>query len=298
MREFKVVFNTLLPIVKQILNPIADNLGNIPRSGPKPGLSDVEIIAISLTADTLCFDSENYLFDRLFKYKPLPKLIHRSVYNRRRRKLQKYIKLVQQIMAEAIVPSEQFHIIDSFPLPICRFARAKRIRICRESFETAPSFGYCAAQRNTFFGYKIHAVCTVQGVFKHFQISQGNIADVHYLQDVKDQFVNCVLLGDKAYLSHPLQMNLFEDFNLRLITPKRRNQPDFKKYPGIFRKYRKRIETLFSQLDGQFIIKRNYAKSFEGLTARVISKITALTCAQYVNKFIRHTNINKIKYAF
>lgn len=298
MREFKVVFMTLLPIVKNILNPITDALGNVPRPGPKPGLSDIEIITISLTSDILFFDSENYLFDRLFKYKPLPKLIHRTVYNRRRRKLQKYLKLVQNIMAEAIVPNEQYHIIDSFPLPICRFARARRIRICQEAFETAPSFGYCAAQRNTFFGYKVHAVCTMQGVFKHFQISKGNVADIHYLQDVKDQFSNCILLGDKAYLSNPLQMNLFENFNLKIITPKRRNQPDFKKYPGIFRKYRKRIETLFSQLDGQFIIKRNYAKSFEGLATRVISKITALTCAQYVNKFIHHTNINKIKYTF
>lgn len=298
MREFKMVFKTLLPIVKDILKPIVDELGNIPRSGPKPGLSDSEIIAISLTSDILFFDSENYLFDRLFKYKPLPTLVHRTVYNRRRRRLNRYIKLVQHIMAEAIVPSEQYHIIDSFPLPVCRFARAKRIRICREALETAPAFGFCPSQRNTFFGYKVHAVCTMQGVFKHFQISRGNVADIHYLQDVKDQFSNCILLGDKAYLSNPLQMNLFENHSLMLITPKRRNQPDFEKYPGIFRKYRKRIETLFSQLDGQFIIKRNYAKSFDGLATRVISKITALTCAQYVNKFIHHTDINKIKYAF
>src|SRR5210317_2063390 len=138
MREFIIVFNTLLPIVKRALSPVVDVLGNIPRSGPKPGLSDIEIITLSLTADTLGFDSENYLFDRLFKYKPLPKMIHRTVYNRRRRKLQYYIKLVQQLIAEAIVPSEQYHIVDSFPLPICRFARARRLRICKESFETAP----------------------------------------------------------------------------------------------------------------------------------------------------------------
>ncbi len=298
MREFRVVFDMLLPIVKRALSPTIDGLGNIPRPGPKPGLSDIEIITLSLTADTLSFDSENYLFDRLFKYKPLPKMIHRTVYNRRRRKLQNYIKLVQQLMAEAIVPTEQYHIVDSFPLPICRFARAKRLRICKEYFETAPAFGYCPSQRSTFFGYKVHAVCTMQGVFKHFQISKGNIADIHYLQEVKYQFVNCILLADKAYLSNPLQINLFENHNLTLITPKRRIQPDFEKYPGIFRKYRKRIETLFSQLDGQFIIKRNYAKSFEGLAARVTSKITALTCAQYVNKFIHHTNINNVKYAF
>ena len=251
-----------------------------------------------MTADILFFDSENYLFDRLLKYKPLPKLIHRSTYNRRRRQLKKYIKIVQHFMAEAIVPSGQYHVVDSFPLPICQFARAKRIRICSESFDTAPAFGYCASQNSTFFGYKVHAVCTVQGIFKHFQISQGNVADIHYLQDIKEQFSHCILLGDKAYLSTPLQLNLFEQHNLQLFTPKRRNQADFEKYPGIFRKYRKRIETLFSQLDDQFIIRRNYAKTFDGLVTRVVSKITALTCSQYVNKFINEQNINEIKYAF
>ena len=298
MREFKNVYNMILPIVKNILSPLVDSQNNIPRRGPKPVLSDIQIIAISLTADTLFYDSESYLFAKLKKYKPLPNLIDRSSYNRRRRHLSRYLEFVQQMMAEAIVPYEQYHIVDSFPLPICRFARAKRLRICKENYETAPNFGYCASQNNTFFGYKVHAVCTVQGVFKHFQISKGSVADLQYLHEIKDKFSNCILLGDKAYLSNPLQMNLFEQQNLIVFTPKRCNQPDFEKYPGIFRKYRKRIETLFSQLEGQFIIRRNYAKSFTGLAVRIVSKITALTCAQYINKFINERNINKIKYAF
>lgn len=298
MREFKDVYKVILPIVKKILSPLLDKKGNIPKRGPKPVLSDVELIAISLTSDVLFFDSENYLFSKLKKYKPLPHLIDRTVYNRRRRKLLKYIEIVQQIMADAIVPAEQYHVVDSFPLPVCRFARAKRSKICKESFDTAPSFGYCAAQKNTYFGYKLHAVCTVQGVFKHFQISKANVADIHYLQEIKHKFPYCVMLGDKAYLSHPLQLDLFEHHNLMVVTPKKINQPDYEKYPGIFRKYRKRIETLFSQLEGQFIIRRNFAKSFSGLATRVASKITALTCAQYVNKFINERNINEIKYAF
>ena len=298
MREFKEIYKRILPIVKEILSPLLDSRNNIPRRGPKPLLSDVEIIAISLTSDVLFFDSENYLFSKLKKYRPIANLIDRSSYNRRRRKLLKYIELVQQMLAEAVVPAEQYHVVDSFPLPICRFVRAKRSKICKESFETAPDFGYCAAQDNTYYGYKLHAVCTVQGVFKHFQISKASIADIKYLQEIKHKFSNCVLLGDKAYLSNPLQLDLFERHNLTVFTPKKRNQPDYEKYPGIFRKYRKRIETLFSQLDGQFIIRRNYAKSFSGFATRVASKIAALTCAQYVNKVFNKRNINEIKYAF
>ncbi len=49
-----------------------------------------------------------------------------------------------------------------------------------------------------------------------------------------------------------------------LNTPMRRNQKKYKEQPYFYRKKRKRIETLFSQLCDQFVIRRNYAKSFQG----------------------------------
>tara|TARA_R110000868_G_scaffold136776_1_gene349845 strand:- start:19835 stop:20074 length:240 start_codon:yes stop_codon:yes gene_type:complete len=72
-------------------------------------------------------------------------------------------------------------------------------------------------------------------------------------------------------------------------------EKDYKKQPYVFRKKRKRIETLFSQLCDQFMIRRNYAKSFKGFKTRILSKITALTVVQYINKFIFDRNINNIK---
>ena len=75
----------------------------------------------------------------------------------------------------------------------------------------------------------------------------------------------------------------------------RNNQKDYKKQPYVFRKKRKRIETLFSQLCDQFMIRRNYAKTFDGFKTRILSKITALTTIQYINKFIFERNINNIK---
>jgi hypothetical protein len=75
----------------------------------------------------------------------------------------------------------------------------------------------------------------------------------------------------------------------------RSNQKQFKPQPYVFRKSRKRIETLFSQLCDQFMIRRNYAKSFEGFKTRILAKITALTLIQFINKFIFDRPINKIK---
>ena len=106
---------------------------------------------------------------------------------------------------------------------------------------------------------------------------------------------DCVLLGDRAYLSESIKLDLFKTVNVKLETPKRANQKDYKPQPYIFRKSRKRIETLFSQLFDQFMIRRNYAKSFQGFKTRILAKITALTLVQFINKFIFERPINNIK---
>jgi hypothetical protein len=121
------------------------------------------------------------------------------------------------------------------------------------------------------------------------------VHDIHYLKDIKTQIKDCTLIGDKGYLSTKVQLSLFESCNIRLNTPMRTNQHNYRKQPYIFGKSRKGIETLFSQLCDQFMIRRNYAKSFEGFKTRILSKITALTTIQYINKFILDRNINNIK---
>jgi hypothetical protein len=73
------------------------------------------------------------------------------------------------------------------------------------------------------------------------------------------------------------------------------NQINYKPQPYIFRKSRKRIETLFFQLCDQFLIRRNYVKTFEGFKTRILAKIKALTLVQYINKFIFDRPINNIK---
>lgn len=118
--------------------------------------------------------------------------------------------------------------------------------------------------------------------------------DLNYLKDIKTQFSNCQLLGDKGYLSAAYQPNLFENNQIKLEVPIRKNQIGYHKQPFKFSKSRKRIETLFSQLCGQFMIRRNYAKSFAGFKTRVLSKITTLTIIQFINNSLNR-NINNLK---
>lgn len=76
----------------------------------------------------------------------------------------------------------------------------------------------------------------------------------------------------------------------------RYNQHDKEPFPLIFKKARKRIETLFSQLCDQHMLKRNYAKTKVGLTIRLLCKITSVTILQYIN-FQNNKPLNHLKYA-
>ena len=60
------------------------------------------------------------------------------------------------------------------------------------------------------------------------------------------------------------KVNLFKKRNIKLNVIMRVHQNNYKKNPYIFRKSRKRLETLFSQLCDPFMIRSNYAKSLDG----------------------------------
>jgi len=202
---------------------------------------------------------------------------------------------IRVIISEKFNEFEDYFIIDSMPLEACKLSRSSRSKICKESFYSSPDKGFCASQKMYFYGYKLHAVCSVQGVFKSLDISKASVHDIHYLKDLKSQLSDCVLIGDKGYLNQEQQLDLFTSAKIKLEVPMRKNQIGYKKQPYIFRKSRKRIETLFSQLYDQFMIRRNYAKTFQGFKTRILSKITALTVIQYINKFDFNRNINNLK---
>lgn len=116
-------------------------------------------------------------------------------------------------------------------------------------------------------------------------LTKASVHDIHYLKDVKHLFSNCIITGDKGYINKTEQINLFETAGIHLEVPLRSNRKDSEQLMPILRRVHKRVETLFSQLCDQFIIQRNYAKSFTGFKSRILAKITGLAVLQYLNKF-------------
>ena len=259
-----------------------------------PKLSNMECIALALTAEFMSIDSENQLF-RMLKGTSLEFKIDRSVFNRRRKMLFSLTEQVRQHIAGILNDCERFFVVDSMPLDLCKMSRAGRSTICKEELETAPSKGFCASQNRWFYGYKMHSVISASGVVQHFDMTCGAVHDVHFLKDLQAKMQDCTIIGDKGYIANTQQLDLFRQVNIQLEIPMRSNQHNYSPQPHIIRKTRKRIETFFSQLCGQFMIQRNFAKSFNGFKTRILNKITATTIIQFLNKTVFKRNLNNLK---
>ena len=288
MNNLDANYKRILEVLRKISN---ENLLSYQRRTPK--LKDLELISLALTAEFMGIDSENHLFRQIPK--TIKCKIERSVYNRRKRRLANSINDLRMKIAKSFNEFEKFFIIDSMPVEVCKLSRSSTSKICKDVDYCYPNRGFCASQQMHFYGYKLHAVCSVNGVFQSIDLSPTSVHDIHYLKDIKEQLSDCTLLGDKGYLSAEIQIDLFNYANIELETPKRMNQKDYKPQFYLFKKQRKRIETLFSQLCDQFMIRRNYAKTFEGFKTRLLSKITALTVVQFINKEYFNRNINNLK---
>lgn len=299
MHNIKSNFEKIYQTIKSLDLDMIGEDGNMKKPGKRSKFSDLEVISLMLVAEYMSLDSENWLFKKIKSdyQDQFPFLIDRTRFNRRKRFLFPVLENVRQQLAARFLEFEEYFIVDSMPLEVCKVSREKRAKICKEQFENAPDKGFCASQDFYFYGYKLQGVCSVNGVFHSVELTKASVHDTTFLKEINSQLSDCVLIGDKGYLSSSLQLDLFHSANIRLETPMRINQKNYKKQDWVFRKTRKRLETLFSQLCDQFMIRRNYAKSFQGFKTRILAKITALTLIQFINKFDFNRPINNLKVA-
>lgn len=299
MHDLKSNFDKFYRITKRYLCDSLNDDGNVEVYRNPPKMSDSQIIALSICQEALGVDSENWFHSKLKSdyAHNFPDLPHITRYNHRRKRLAPLIQKLNEAMARQINEGENYFMVDSMPIPVCKNAREKRLKACCQFFETAPDKGFSAVNKQFFIGYKLHVVISLKGVCFSMDLSKASVHDLHYLKDVKlSGLNNCTLIGDAGYISSEYQTDLFATQRVKLKTPMRCNQHNFQPFPFVFKRCRKRVETLFSQLCDQMMIKRNYAKTFDGLATRMICKMTATTALQLMN-FQNGKPINQIKHA-
>ena len=155
----------------------------------------------------------------------------------------------QGILAQTSLDSE-FHIIDSIPLPACRFARAYRC----QRFKGEAAFGYDSLARQTFYGFRLHALVAWPGVIVGFSVAPANIHDIAVAPELTSGRLGTVL-GDRNYWSRRLTEELATQ-KIDLVAPFKSAKHDpAPKTSAFLARFRYRIETVFSQLVDRYHIK-------------------------------------------
>lgn len=300
MHDLYTNYAKIRKFVKSVLKQYLVDGQNVRFYPNSPKMSDVEIISLAITAECLGIDSENLLWSKIKKdYKRhFPNLIHRTRFNARRKALQEWILYCADKWSEQISTDEDTFIVDSIPIPVCKLSREKRSTICRKATDNVKAAkGYSSTDSQYFIGFKLHLITCTKGVFQECAILPANVHDIQFLKELQQTHLqHCILIGDRAYRSSPLQLSLFEQFEINLDVPYRKNQNEYKQYSDISKIQRKRIETTFSQYCDEFMLKRNYAKSSIGLQTRIFSKIAGMTFKQYWN-FLNGNKISKTKHS-
>jgi hypothetical protein len=264
------------------------------RPGPRGACSDSEIITLTLVAELTGQDEEGPFLASVRRNHPtlFPRLPERTRYNRRRRRLSEVtnrlrIALLQRVLRRWDPSERDLCVIDSLPLPVVGFAHARG----SHRWYGEAAYGYNAAKKQTFYGFKLHLLATQTGLVLDFALAPANRADGDLTAQLLSETARLVVLGDKAYLNAALQARLARHQDVTLLTPQRTNQaPAAHPHPltPLLSTLRQAIETLNAQLAGQFQIERNRAKSVPGLCARVQAKLTAHTIGVYLNEWLGH----------
>jgi IS5 family transposase len=268
------------------------------RPGPPPACSDQELVAMVLVAECKGWDQETEFASEWAQHRDLfPRQPERSRLNRRRRQLQDAINLLRRLLLAGLdFALDRQAVLDSLPVPVLAFATSRRARrVDWQGYGAA--FGRVPSKGQTVFGYKLYLLVTRNGVILDFALAPANLAEVEVGGALLAGQAGLEVLGDKAFVSAPLQARLAEERGVELRTLPRRNQQRRVSAAGkrAFAAARRVVETVGSQLADQFKIEVNHALSFGGLCARLIAKLTAHTLCLCLNRRLGVADALRIK---
>jgi len=218
------------------------------KDDPQAKLTTAEVMTIATVAAQFYTGNQQNALDFLCSHgyiRPFSK----SRFNRRLHAIPEALwQFALSVLAEIHQQSNpgRLHIVDTFPVPVCRNIRIRRCRI----YKGKTFHGYCASKKEYFFGLKVCLVVTESGEPVEMLLSPGSTADITTLRCMDLNLpAESVLFGDSGFLDTEFEAAL-EDAQVNLVVPRRANMKE--QLDGcveyICRLCRKRVETTFSLL--------------------------------------------------
>src|SRR3982751_527471 len=221
------------------------------QRGPAPVLADSEVLTVEIVGEFLGLDTDSGLhassgrhFGHLF---PGLRTVHRTTFLRQAANLWAVkLALWRRLLAMA-GHDPAVTLVDSMPVPVCRFARAHRCR----AFRGLAAFGYDPVAHQTYYGLRLHLLVAWPGVITAATLAPANEADRAVAPQLLAGLTGWAL-GDKGYWSPALRAE-FAPGGLDLIAPPRGKSAGAARW---LVQARRRIETVLGQLAERYHAKR------------------------------------------
>jgi hypothetical protein len=248
------------------------------KPGAKPAFSDSEMLTLMLAHDYLPYPGERqYIgYIRANFGREFPQLVDQSQYNRRARALRWMVELLRREWLGMLgVGDPKQLLVDTKPVPVMGYKRAKT----HSAFAGRADYGYCAARKLSYFGYKLVMLSTLDGIPVVYDLVSANTDERDAAEAVLQQVRDCDIFGDMGFIGDAWQADMRRLTNNRIWTPKRANQalqnpPEF---DPLLCRIRERIEGVFHSIQNTGRnLERLLAKTVQGLCLRVALKVTCL----------------------
>jgi Transposase DDE domain len=250
------------------------------RRGPSPELSDAEVLTIEIVGEFLGIDTDEGLYEHFRRYYgewfPALKGVHRTTFLRQAANLWAVKKMLWKHLLGQIRFDPEVSLIDSFPVPVCQFARAYR---CRRLAEES-AFGYDEMNKQTFYGLRAHLRVCWPGVIADVDLAPADAHELHLAEELLEGTEGWAL-GDRNYWSPDLTKWLGDE-GLRLLAPYKSKKKEKKPWPRWLVQKRRRIETVISQMAERYQAKKVWARDRWHLTSRFLRKVLSHTMAVFL----------------
>jgi len=255
----------------------------IRQRGFAPALSDSEVITMEIVGEYQGIDTDQGVWQYFRRHwlEWFPHLGSRVTFARQAANLWQYKALLQQQLATQLGAfTDDLHLVDGIPIPLCCISRAPRCR----SFASESEYGYCAAKKEFYYGFHGHLLISGTGVITGFSLTPANGSEREALWDMV-QSIQGLLIGDKGYLSDSLKQEL-QPLGVQLETALRSNMQDFRDpaWVSLIQRVRWLIETVIGQLTQRFHIEKIWARDLWHLTSRLNRKLLAHTLCRWLNR--------------
>lgn len=267
--------------------PRATNGQRLRQRGPAPTLADSEVITMEVVGAYLGLEQDSSLFAYFQRHYahffPALRRLHRTTFVRQAANLWRLKERLWQHVLARIPHDPTFAIIDSFPLPVCQFARAYR---CRR-FRGDAAFGKDTLVRQTFYGMRVHVRLEWPGVITRFCVAPANVHELTALPALTEQTAG-MLVGDRNYWS-PATTTEWQQLGVDLVAPYRSAKRDpHPRWSTVLSRVRYRIDTVFGQLVDRCNVKRVWARDLWHLSSRLLRTVLMHTLAVLLNVDLGH----------